>query len=584
MVKGAQSFQDMATFNGVVHTTFREACVARGLMSDDAEWIAAMSEIVELQVSVEVIRRQFARILVHGNPENPRLLFDTFADDLCDDHHSPQGRSGAMLGVEAYMNEMGRSLTDSNFNFELPCENERLHNRNVRHDRGEVREAAADRDRFLAMFTPEQQGALGSIVDAISVQAPVKIFALIASAGVGKTVFANGLAAYFRAQGRRVICVAASGLAAMLLEGGTTAHSAFNIPIPAHEASYCNLSRAERSYLKDAELIIWDECSMIHAHAADAVNRTFQDIMNNDRPFGGKCVLLMGDFKQLLPVVQYGKGHNHTIQRCKWWPMVKHLTFTKNWRAAEHPEYSKFLEEVGNGHVTAVVPPDATRVNSYEEMISSVYEDDFNNQHQILALTLETCAQINKMCLNLLPGRLIDMPAADHYMDCRDLDSFPHDYVESLAIKGAPPFMLQFKLGGRYMCIRNLDVTRGIINGTMLKLIACGHRQATFQVLSGKSAGSIEIFTKSTFTLTPEASGLPFTIIRTQFPVIPAYCLTVHKAQGQTMRRVGLIFESDPFTHGQLYVALSRVSGWHNVFVFLQGNDIINVVHKHLLQ
>ena len=84
VVKGATSFQDMATFNGVVYTSFRDACLARGLLSDDAEWIAAMTEIVELQVSVDTIRRQFARILVHGNPENPRLLFDTFVDDLCD--------------------------------------------------------------------------------------------------------------------------------------------------------------------------------------------------------------------------------------------------------------------------------------------------------------------------------------------------------------------------------------------------------------------------------------------------------------------------------------------------------------------
>ena len=85
VVRGAQSFQDMATFNGVVHISFREACLARGLLTDDAEWIAAMSEVVELQVSIDVIRRQFARILVHGNPENPKQLFDTFVDDLCDD-------------------------------------------------------------------------------------------------------------------------------------------------------------------------------------------------------------------------------------------------------------------------------------------------------------------------------------------------------------------------------------------------------------------------------------------------------------------------------------------------------------------
>lgn len=584
-MKGATSFQDMATFNGVVYTSFRDACLARGLLSDDAEWIAAMTEIVELQVSVDTIRRQFARILVHGNPENPRLLFDTFVDDLCDDGHSPQASRDAMLAVESYMNEMGRSLTDPNYNFELPSvEGNRHARKRLRHDGCGIHQAAAVRDRILAVFTDEQHNALRAVADAINGNSQFKIFALIASAGVGKTVFANGLAAYTRAQGRSVICAAASGLAAMLLEGGTTAHSAFGIPIPVNETSVCNLTHAERLFLKDVDLIIWDECSMIHVYAADAVNRSLQDIMRNDRPFGGKCVLFMGDFKQLLPVVQYGKGQNHTIKKCRWWSMVEQLQFTQNWRAAQNPEYAKFLEDVGAGRISAVIPPAASTVRSYDDMVAAVYGDEFDNQHQILALTLETCAQINNMCLDKLPGNLIEIPAADHYVECSDPDAFPHDYVENLAIKGAPPFLLKFKIGARFMCIRNLDVPRGIINGTMLKLMACGQRHVTFQVISGKSAGSIELFTKATFTLTPEASGLPFTIVRRQFPVIPAYCLTVHKAQGQTMGRVGLIFESDPFTHGQLYVALSRVAGWHAVFVLYHSDDIHNVVHQHVLQ
>jgi hypothetical protein len=117
----------------------------------------------------------------------------------------------------------------------------------------------------------------------------------------------------------------------------------------------------------------------------------------------------------------------------------------------------------------------------------------------------------------------------------------------------------------------------------MMKLIAIGRHYATFKVLTGKSAGSIEILLKAVFTITPEASGLPFTILRRQFPVIPAFCLTVHKAQGQTMARVGLIFESDPFTHGQLYVALSRISDWSCVYVLSQDDDIRNCVMRFLL-
>jgi hypothetical protein len=405
----------------------------------------------------------------------------------------------------------------------------------------------------------------------------------MASAGCGKTVFANGLASHLRAQGRTVICVAASALAAMLLLGGATAHSTFHIPIPANETSTCNLTYVERAALQRVSLIIYDECSMVHADVANTVERTLRDVMRNQRPFGGKTVVWMGDFKQLLPVVRYGKGHNHTIQQCSWWNQSSKLTFTTNWRAVKNPEYTTFLETVGNGRVDSVVPPDACRCTSYDEIIEKVYGNHFSSRNQILALTLDTCAEINRRCFAKLSGEVIEKPAADQYVDCNDRDAFPPDYVQSLAMNGAPPWMLQFRSAAKYMCIRNLDPARGIINGTMLKLLSVGRNMIQVQVLSGKSAGSCDILTRCVFTITPEASGLPFTILRSQFPIIPAYCLSVHKAQGQTLDTVGVVFESDPFTHGQLYVALSRVGGWDKVYTYYQGVNILNVVLRHLL-
>jgi ATP-dependent exoDNAse (exonuclease V) alpha subunit len=143
--------------------------------------------------------------------------------------------------------------------------------------------------------------------------------------------------------------------------------------------------------------------------------------------------------------------------------------------------------------------------------------------------------------------------------------------------------MLHLKEGAKYMCIKNLDAARGIINGTMLRVMRIGRRYLQVRILSGKSEGSVELLMKACFTISPEASGLPFYIKRTQYPIIAAYCLSVHKAQGQTLSMLGVVFESDPFTHGQLYVALSRVGGWERVVACHQGDDIKNIVLKHLL-
>ncbi len=584
VVRGPTSFVDMATFDGVIYETFQLACHARGLMSDDSELIATMQEIIEVTVSVDHIRQHFASLLVHSAPRDPLGLFNVFVDDLCEEVDGQPDIAAALLGIEVFMQNMGRSLCDADFGFKLPDTQQQPSSKRRRRDPSvSVPESVRLRDELLHKFTAEQHAALATVVDRVTTPQHCNAFAVIASAGCGKTVFANGLASYFRAQGREVACVAASALAAMLLVGGSTAHSAFRIPIPANEGSMCNVSREERAALKRVELIIYDECSMVHADVANTVERTLRDIMHDERPFGGKIFVWTGDFKQLLPVVRFGKGHNFTIQTCAWWSSVHKIKFSKNWRAALNPVYTAFLEDVGNGRVEKVVVPAPCRVDSYAVLIDRVYGDTFPNGHQILALTLETCAEINALCFDKLPGEMTESPAADVYVDCSDRDAFPPDYIATLPIKGAPPWMLQFKPGARYMCIRNIDPARGLINGTMLQLLAVGRRYIQVQILTGKSAGSCSLLFKTVFTISSEASGVPFTIVRTQYPIIPAYCLSVHKAQGQSLIMVGLVFESDPFTHGQLYTALSRVGGWDSVVAIHQGDDIHNVVLKHLL-
>jgi hypothetical protein len=135
------------------------------------------------------------------------------------------------------------------------------------------------------------------------------------------------------------------------------------------------------------------------------------------------------------------------------------------------------------------------------------------------------------------------------------------------------------------MCIRNIDVSRGLINGTMLELLAISSRYLQVRIMSGTQAGNTDLLTPCMFCITSEASGLPFAITRRQYPIILAYCLSVHKAQGQSLKVVGLIFETDPFAHGQLYVALSRVANWACVHVVMPVGmvSIVNLVHRYLL-
>jgi len=131
------------------------------------------------------------------------------------------------------------------------------------------------------------------------------LFFLYGYGGTGKTYIWRSLAAAIRSRGETVIAVASSGIAALLIPGGRTAHSRFNIPIIIHESSSCTITPDSdlATLIARAKLIIWDEAPMLHKHCFEAVDRAFRDVLRAyndgrlDIPFGGKVVVLGGDFR-----------------------------------------------------------------------------------------------------------------------------------------------------------------------------------------------------------------------------------------------------------------------------------------------
>lgn len=120
-----------------------------------------------------------------------------------------------------------------------------------------------------------------------------------------------------RADGRVAFAIASSGIAALLLDGGCTAHSRFGIPLNVAADSIANMDKQsdKAKLLKRVELIIWDEAPMMHKHCYEAADRTLCDFMDApNTPSGGKVVVLAGDFRQILPVVH--RGTWPAIVRC----------------------------------------------------------------------------------------------------------------------------------------------------------------------------------------------------------------------------------------------------------------------------
>jgi hypothetical protein len=175
--------------------------------------------------------------------------------------------------------------------------------------------------------------------------------------------------------------------------------------------------------------------------------------------------------------------------------------------------------------------------------------------------------------------------AADTLINCQHPDQYPLEAIAAMMMSGAPPGVLRLKIGARYMIIKNMY--KGVFNGVRCQLVAFAGTTSLFvKLLSGPEKGTTILLPRCVFTISSESSGLPFPVRRRQFPLIPAFAVTIHKAQGQTLLRVGLYLSNPIFTHGQLYTALSRTRGWQHIVVYsllINSALIDNCVYKNVL-
>jgi len=121
----------------------------------------------------------------------------------------------------------------------------------------------------------------------------------------------------------------------LLLIGGRTVYFQFKVPIIIHESSICGFKKnsLEAELFKAADLIIWDEVPMQHRYIPEAVDRTLQDVLGNQKPFGGISVVFGGDFQQILPVIVKGSRSQiigACLQESNLWQILKILPLKTN--------------------------------------------------------------------------------------------------------------------------------------------------------------------------------------------------------------------------------------------------------------
>ena len=149
-----------------------------------------------------------------------------------------------------------------------------------------------------------------------------------------------------RSKGKIVIAIASSGITALLFIGGRTTHLRFQIPIIVTDNSTCEIKQGSQiaELMTKASLIIWDEAPMTHRNCFEAVDHSLRDILrflassNVDKPFGGKTIVLGGDFRQILLVVTKGQREQiveASINKSSLWNNCRVFILTKNMRLTQ---------------------------------------------------------------------------------------------------------------------------------------------------------------------------------------------------------------------------------------------------------
>lgn len=473
-VPGATCWEDLRTVEGQLYPTFESAARARGMFNDDSDLYAAFLEIVASTVDDRSIRRQFVLFLVFCRPVQPAAFFTRFQlalfppgsniDQIWEELANLASEfriTWEAFGVCPPVTVVGTIPLLECFDPVLSCEEADLLWASLNEEQRQVAEAF-----LLAIQEPRGQS---------------KVFMLQASGGCGKSFVANYVAARVRSHGVAAICVAASAQAAAVLKGGRTAHGQLRIPIECDNASYLDLTVNQKREIANAAALMWDEASMVSDTVADCVNRSFQDIMQCKLPFGGMPVLFIGDWRQLLPVTPRSSSEHHTLQRCSWWQHVQVLRLFHNWRC-QNPRWMNLLDDVGMGRIEKVEIDVAAVRNTVDEIVAHVWDDAAScptTPKAILTLTLDDAAAVNRKIISMLPGDVIVATCWDTYLDCKEPDLYPEEFVQSLQISGVPPGQLDLKIGARYIIMRNMDQRNGLVNGAQILCTALTSRIIT---------------------------------------------------------------------------------------------------------
>ncbi|KAG5565447.1 hypothetical protein RHGRI_001363 [Rhododendron griersonianum] len=570
-VRRPTSYADLLTVNGVKCSSFKEAAEKRGLLQTD-NWLSeCLANAASFQMP-QALRHLFAVILVYCDPSNVRKRWQDYYEPMSEDFLRLEGANEelrllkTLKSIDLFLESIGKSIKD----YDLPAiksqivENESFEKREVL-DELAVKNPPED-CLAPAKLNSEQKYAYNIILDHVNNNKNGSFF-IDGPGGSGKTYLYRALLATIRSNGMIALATATSGVAASILPGGRTAHSRFKIPIDGNDSSVCNIPKQSGTaeLIRRAKLIIWDEAPMAKRWAIEALERSLKDIMSNNSVFGGKVIVFGGDFRQVLPVVPRGNGVEPTVDE----------------NIIEIPEDMIVRYEGRSCEsclINAVFPSLKENANSAE----------YITQRAILATRNESVDMLNEKLIATFLGEEWKYVSYDEAIDDTHC-YYPEEFLNTLTPNGLPPHELVLKVNSPIMLLRNLNPSAGLCNGTRMVCKGFERNVIHAEITLGQHAGK-QVLLNRIPLLPAENDSYPFQFKRTQFPIRLCFAMTINKAQGQTIPNVGVYLPQPVFSHGQLYVALSRVISMSTTKVLInvdskrqRKNYAKNIVYKEVL-